>query len=522
MGPMEVPSISGARFILLLVDDRMRYKHCFILKPKSEALKSFKDYQTLVERIHGKRIGRLRTDGGGEYTSQAFLDYLRSEGIEKETMTPYTPQSNGMSERTNRTIIETAKAIMSKVSSPKHYWAEAVSAAVYLRNLTPTRAIPEGSPHEAWFGVRKRPDLTHLRVWGRVAYAQVPKETRRKLDPNARKCIFIGYALTCKQYRLYDPISKRLTVISRDVIFNEKESYHTQVVGERGERILHYIPTPTEPVDVLVPLASATIVDLPPPPPDSSPCEGETELESITVATQVAGGSRSRMVRELGASGGEPSGPGEAGGTGASGGGGGPGGSRGTGASGGGGGPGGSGGAGGTGRRTRRSNAVAPPVNYAERDSSIDTILMVEQGPPTFRHAMDTEEAAEWKEAIESEAASIEENGTFEEVNIPPPGKKAIPIKIILTRKLDPTGKPIRYKGRLVAQGFRQTLGVDYHETYSPVANMASVRIALTIAVARDLEVEQLDVVTAFLGINLEEEVYVKLPDGVLGGPRIV
>ena len=88
MSPMEGPSISGARFILLLVDDWTRYKHCFILKPKSEALKSFKDYQTLIERIHGKRIGRLRTDGGGEYTSQAFLDYLRSEGNGKGTTTP--------------------------------------------------------------------------------------------------------------------------------------------------------------------------------------------------------------------------------------------------------------------------------------------------------------------------------------------------------------------------------------------------------------------------------------------------
>ena len=69
MGPMEVPSISGARFILLFVDDRTRYKHCHILKQKSEALQSFTDYQTLVEKVHGKKIGRFCTDGGGEYTS---------------------------------------------------------------------------------------------------------------------------------------------------------------------------------------------------------------------------------------------------------------------------------------------------------------------------------------------------------------------------------------------------------------------------------------------------------------------
>ena len=121
MGPMEIPSISGAQFILLFVDDRTRYKDCFILKPKSEALESFKKHQAMIEKVHGKRIGRFRTDGGGEYTSHAFLDYLRQEGIQKETTTPYTPQSNGMSERANRTIIETAKAMMSGASAPKHF-----------------------------------------------------------------------------------------------------------------------------------------------------------------------------------------------------------------------------------------------------------------------------------------------------------------------------------------------------------------------------------------------------------------
>ena len=393
-----------------------------------------------------------------------------------------------MSEWANRTIIETAKAMMSGASTPKHFWAEAVSTAVYLRDLTPTRAILEGSPHEAWFGAGKRPDLTHLRVWGCVAYAQVPKETRQKLDPNMRKCMFIGYALTCKQYRLYDPISKRL-IISRDAVFNEKEAYHECAVGKRGEKVLYYIPTPIEPSEIQsatqrslrewgTPLQSHTPQD-----------EVETELETITVALVEVRSSQNRLVRELGVSGGESGGSGEVGGT---------------------------------GRRTRRSNAVAPPVNYAKRDSSIDTMLMVEQGPATFGMAMATGEAAEWKEAIDSEEASIEENETFENISTLHPGKKAIPAKIILTRKLDPTGKPIRYKARLVAQGFRQTLGVDYHETYAPVADKASIRIALTIAAALDLEVEQLDVVTSFLGSTLEEEVYVKQPDGVLGGPRIV
>ena len=68
MGPMEVPPISGSRYVLLFIDDRSHYKHCYILKKKSEAFERFKEYKVLVERETGMKIGKLRTDGGGEYT----------------------------------------------------------------------------------------------------------------------------------------------------------------------------------------------------------------------------------------------------------------------------------------------------------------------------------------------------------------------------------------------------------------------------------------------------------------------
>ena len=123
MGPMEVPSISGAWFILLFVNNRTRYKHCYILKRKSDAFQLLKEYQTRVEKEHGRKIGRFRRDGGREYTSHAFLEYLAGEGIRKEITTPYKPQSNGTSERANRTIMETAKAMMSGTSVPQHFWA---------------------------------------------------------------------------------------------------------------------------------------------------------------------------------------------------------------------------------------------------------------------------------------------------------------------------------------------------------------------------------------------------------------
>ena len=228
---------------------------------------------------------------------------------------------------------------------------------------------------------------------GCVAYAEVPKETRRKLDPNARKCIFIGYALSCKQYRLYNPVSKRL-IISRDVVFSEKESYHTRAVGERGEKILHYLPMPIVPADELVRTASETVA-ISPLPANSPPLnEAEMELDTITVAPVAVRSSGCRLVWESEVSTGESWGA--------------------------------TGETGGTGRRSRRTNVLIPPVDYTERDTSIDTRLMVKQGPATFNQAMATEEAVEWKEAIDSEAASIEENYIFEDISAIPQGKQGI------------------------------------------------------------------------------------------------
>jgi len=93
--------------LLLFTDDFTRYKVGYALKKKSDALKCFKEYKALVEKLHGKPIQKLRTDGGGKYTSNEFCHFLREEGIEAQRTTPYTPQSNGVSERANRTIIGT-------------------------------------------------------------------------------------------------------------------------------------------------------------------------------------------------------------------------------------------------------------------------------------------------------------------------------------------------------------------------------------------------------------------------------
>ncbi|XP_057529719.1 probable WRKY transcription factor 47 [Amaranthus tricolor] len=95
---------------------------------------------------------------------------------------------------------------------PKRYWAEAVHTAVYILNRSPTKAVKDLTPYEAWH--KRKPRVEHLKVFGCVAYAHIPKENRKKLDKKGEKCIFIGYSHETKGYRLYKPESKQL-IISR-------------------------------------------------------------------------------------------------------------------------------------------------------------------------------------------------------------------------------------------------------------------------------------------------------------------
>jgi hypothetical protein len=180
-GPLETV-IRGGRYMLLFIDDATTHTDEYILKYKSEALKKSKEWKALREKESGKQVKRFRTDGGGEYTSKKFAEYLKSEGILKETTTPYTPQSNGVVERANRTIMECVRCMQDDAGLSKKYCAFAVSVAVYLKNLTPTLSVVCNTPYDAWHGSGRKASLKHLRVFGCLAFVHVPKEKRKKLD----------------------------------------------------------------------------------------------------------------------------------------------------------------------------------------------------------------------------------------------------------------------------------------------------------------------------------------------------
>jgi len=133
--------------------------------------------------------------------------------------------------------------------------------------------------------------------------------------------------------------------------------------------------------------------------------------------------------------------------------------------------------------------------------------------PRTFKEAMSSPQAKDWLRAMKAELDALEENQTWELVELPK-GAKAINNKWVFKIKINKDGSVERFKARLVAKGFQQVAGIDYNEIFSPVARMSTIRTLIALVTAFDLELDQMDVVTAFQHGDVEEDIFMRQPDG--------
>jgi transposase InsO family protein len=200
---MTVPSLGNFLYYVTFIDDFSRKTWIYFLKAKDEVFNKFQEFKALVENLSGRKIKVLRSDNGGEYTSNEFKDFCREAGIKRELTTPYNPQQNGVAERKNRSIVEAAKAMIHDQNLPMHLWAEASSTTVYVQNKSPHKILGNKTPEEVFTG--KKPEVNHLRIFGCPVYIHVPKEKRTKLEPSGKKGTFVGYSETSKAYRIYIP-----------------------------------------------------------------------------------------------------------------------------------------------------------------------------------------------------------------------------------------------------------------------------------------------------------------------------
>lgn len=137
----------------------------------------------------------------------------------------------------------------------------------------------------------------------------------------------------------------------------------------------------------------------------------------------------------------------------------------------------------------------------------------IDKDPMTYGEAMASRDVAFWKEAVQDEMDSILQNKVWKLADLPP-GCKPLGSKWIFKRKMKVDGTIDKYKARLVIQGFRQKEGIDYFDTYAPVARISTIRLLLALAAIHNLVIHQMDVKTAFLNGELDEEIYMKQPEG--------
>jgi hypothetical protein len=150
-------------------------------------------------------------------------------------------------------------------------------------------------------------------------------------------------------------------------------------------------------------------------------------------------------------------------------------------------------------------------IYFAEKIAKID----LDPEPKSILECKKRSDWSNWKEAIKSELISLNKRNVFGPVGLTPEGVYPVGHKWVFVRKGDENNMVVRYKARLVAQGFTQRLGIDFDETYSPVMDGITFWYLITLAVNMNLQMKLMDVVTAYLYGSLDTEIYMKVPEGI-------
>lgn len=617
-GPYQKSSY-GNRWLILFVDEFTRLSSTYPMKYKSDALSCFRKYRHSIENDRKKiikklcmsnhardHIMRLQSDGGGEYKSNAFAEYLSSEGIQHYTSCADTPSQNGIAERYIRTITETGLSMLQHAKLSLSYWTYAMRTATYLTNRIPKAILQNVSPYQKWTGTV--PDLRFLRTFGADAHVRIVTQNKTKGGPKSHHCLFLGYREGLKGYVFQNVRTKRI-ISSGDAHFYEDPCLvngvqrfdlsrthqppplPTSPLGHQGagrgglgladatddntnldsasdddytsdddssedDTTSHVIrsappaaPLPTEnnggppppdgpvtnsadpnvfpSVPVHAPSATATPAPIPfaAYPPDAPLQRTLTFGDAIThtiparhdptthtiPARRSSQNNRSRRTlsvynvdynpkekhtrspsppkarakKKRPA----PTRPFR--------------------------------------REKRNRHPLSPPKDNTNRKRpsrhSIPDLALNAQAthydgihcPTTYKEAINGPQAKEWTGAMLDEFTSMNVNKVFgPKLHSLPRGQKGVSSKWIFTIKRDEKGVLLRYKARLVARGFTQRLGIDYDRTFAPVMKQSLLRGVLAEACHEDWDIEQVDIKTAFLYGELNETIYLKLPDG--------
>ena len=231
-------------YFITFIDDYSRYGYLYLINKKAEYLDKFKIFRTEVEKQLGKVIKVVRSDRGGEYYGKhgdagqlkgPFSKYLEDSGIVAQFTMPGSPEQNGVAERSDHTLMEMVRSMISRTNLPGFLWGEALKTTLYILNRVPTKAVPL-TPFELWTG--RKPSLNHLMVWGCPAEVKLYNPILSKLDSRTTRCYFVSYPEHSKGYRFYNPNGGTRIVESQTAKFLEfyvaEESICSQTIEDNS------------------------------------------------------------------------------------------------------------------------------------------------------------------------------------------------------------------------------------------------------------------------------------------------
>ena len=465
-GPIDPTGQDGHKYAISFTDDFSGAVAVYFIKNKSDATQATQKF--LSDSAPFGSVKCIRSDGGGEYTGEAFQSLLRDRGIRHETSCPHSPHQNGTAERQWRTLFEMGRCLLLESKLPKTLWPYAVQTAAHIRNRCYNDRI-KNTPYFMLTG--RKPNLANMWVFGSECYAY--KHDHKKLDPRCEKGIFVGYSKNSPAYLVYNPHTEKVTK-HRLVKFIKKNSVEQQTQTDDETEAHEYT--------------------------NRKPKNGnDAALQQIKEIIENQSLEENEQVETDGSQNGEITGtvspdtdsadpkPSDS-------------------------------------QNQRYPRREKKPPKYLEdyisdfgdedvSNASVDYCYRAICGvPQTYKEALQSPEATEWQRAMKEEVDSLKQNDTFELTSLPV-GRNVVGGKWVYALK-ENAEKGNVFKARYVAKGYNQTEGIDYNETFSPTANITSVRALMQIAVQNDLIVHQMDVKTAFLHAPLEEDIYLEQPEG--------
>ena len=516
-GIIRLPNFDNVRYFVVFIDDFTRYMVVFFLARKFQVLNAFDEYRRHMEKQTGFKVMCLKSDNGTEYVNSYFDQYMARHGISRELSIPYSPQSNGVSERAMRTLKEGARCNLLEANLDTRFWPQAVGATAEVKNTLPNAAIGGRVPIVQMFGEEVKYD--RIKQFGCMVLA-INLHPENDFVSRGRPGLFVEYPKQHSGYRVY-LLDERTIKVFREVHFlteyEEKQflerhqsKYPILRDKQMLDRLLHssdestqdrycddqsnYLLTESDDFDPneIVRRPASDLISSAMQPADV-PNSAGTQLSETAPDSAIGGGESGRAnyrefaTIDLGPEAEPP-----------------------------------------TGRYLiSRENItqiqqrftglnfkyIAPsrlatssnPVRLYDVSAAASVNLI--RAPRTYKEAVNSPEAVRWQQAMDEEVASHINKSSMTPV-LRPPGVQVLPVMWLYTAKTNRYGEIEKYKARCVVLGNKQ-LRFEGEQTNAPVVNTLSSRLILAIAVLLGMFIHHVDVKTAFLNADLAEDVYV-------------